>query len=167
MLVCVLNLQSKVALPSSMAPKSPVYFNFVAKALLICAFLVHASVSFGAFPTLLSTSDHKVSEGYIGLSWKQLPEVTAVQLQVGFDADLEQVIRSPVLTGQQQVHLSGFADGVYFARLVDGSGDVLSNTVSFEVEHRPLRAASLLFAIGAALFCFLVITLFRFARTDS
>ena len=149
-----------------MAPKSPFYFNNVAKMLLVCAFLVQSPFVLGAPAENLIASAQKVSEGFITLSWKDLGD-GSVTLQVGRDREFDQVMRSLQLTGQDQVHLSGFEDGVYFARLLSDTGASLSNTVRFDVEHRSLRSASLLFSIGAALFGSLVVTLFRFTRSDS
>ena len=153
-----------------MAPNSPFYFNHVAKMLLFCAFLVQSSFVAAANVATpaetLVASAQKVSEGFIALSWKDLGE-GSVTLQVAADSEFTRLTRSLQLAGQDQVHLSGFADGVYFARLLDNAGASLSNTVRFEVEHRSLRSASLLFSVGAALFGFLVVTLFRFTRSDS
>ena len=148
-----------------MAPNSPFYFNNVAKMLLFCAFLVQSIFAVASPAEKLIASAQKVSEGFIALSWKDLGET--VTLQVAEDAEFARLTRSLQLTGQQQVHLSGFEDGVYFARVLDNTGSSFSNTVRFEVEHRSLRSASLLFSVGAALFGFLVLTLFRFTRSDS
>ena len=138
----------------------------MAKTLLLCAFLVQSVVAIGATAEPLSASAQKVSEGFINLSWKDL-DTSSLILEVGTDAEMRDVTRTLTLVGQNQVHLSGFEDGVYFARLQDGAGTTLSNTIRFEVEHRSLQSASLLFAIGAGLFAFLLVTLFRFTRSNS
>ena len=134
--------------------------------LLMCAFLVQSAFVVGAPAGQLTASAQKVSEGFITLSWKDL-DAASITLQVATDSQVSKVIRTAQLTGQDQVHLSGFADGVYFARVLDTSGSTLSNTIRFEVEHRSSQSASLLFSIGAALFVFLIVTLFRFTRSNS
>jgi len=134
--------------------------------LLFCFIFVQASPSFSNQTAILLPDPQTVTEGYITLSWNELGENQPVVLQVATDAGLQKVIRSLHLQGQAKVHLSGFGDGVYYARLAAPDGQWLSAPARFEVQHRDLGLASLLFAIGAGLFCFLLATLFRFNRTS-
>lgn len=114
---------------------------------------------------MLSADAQKVSEGYITLSWNNLDSAQPVTLQVGVDPQLLQLERSIYLQGQNQAHLSGFSNGEYYARLVGTDGLVLSNSVHFQVQHRDLGTATLLFCLGAVLFVFLVVSLMRFTHS--
>lgn len=163
-----------------MTPNSTLRVTFMAKPLLLCAVLVQSALVWSQGLGTLQLSDQKVSEGFITLSWNDLGEpqsvtlepqsVTlepqSVTLQVATDSEFNQLIRNIKLKGQTQVHLSGFEDGIYIARLLKGNV-ALTQPARFEVQHRALSDAVLLFAIGAVLFMLLVVTLLRYSRPQS
>lgn len=156
-----------------MTPNSTLRFTFMAKPLLLCAVLVQSALVWSQGLGTLQLSDQKVSEGFITLSWNDLGEpqsVTlepqSVTLQVATDSEFNQLIRNIKLKGQTQVHLSGFEDGIYIARLLKGNV-ALTQPARFEVQHRALSDAVFLFAIGAVLFMLLVVTLLRYSRPQS
>jgi hypothetical protein len=115
---------------------------------------------------VLTASAQKVSEGFITLSWKQLGSTKAVTLQVANDPQLQQTVRSMALQGQSEVHLSGFRNGEYYAQLFNDTGVALGAPVQFQVQHRDLGNATLLFCLGAVLFAFLLALLVRFTRSS-
>lgn len=135
------------------------------KALILCAFLVHAALAQGQALGALELTAQKASEGFIGLNWKEFSEEEVVRLQVALDDGFNQIVRDLSLTRQNKVHLSGFKDGSYFVRVTDSRGVPLTITAHFQVQHRDLTMATLLFALGATLFVFLLVTLFRFTRS--
>lgn len=149
-----------------MTPNITLRITFMAKSLLLCAVLVQSALVWSQGLGTLQLSDQKVSEGFITLSWNELGEPQPVTLQVATDSEFNQLIRNINLKGQTQVHLSGFEDGIYIARLLKGNV-ALTQPARFEVQHRELSDAVLLFAIGAALFVLLVVTLLRFSRPQS
>jgi len=156
-----------------MTPNITLRITFMAKSLLLCAVLVQSALVWSQGLGTLQLSDQKVSEGFITLSWNELgePQPVALEpqpvtLQVATDSEFNQLIRNINLKGQTQVHLSGFEDGIYIARLLKGNV-ALTQPARFEVQHRELSDAVLLFAIGAALFVLLVVTLLRFSRPQS
>ena len=102
---------------------------------------------------------------YPGVLQPPLGEPQPVTVQVSTDPQAQQLVRSLSLQGQSQVHLSGFDNGVYFARLLNRGDVPLTRATRFEVQHRALPDAMVLFAIGAGLFVFLMVTLLRFTRS--
>jgi hypothetical protein len=137
--------------------------------LLFCPFLVQLSSASDSAPlqTTLELSSNHVSEGFITLSWKDMGRIDVVELVIASDPDFHHVMRRLSLASQHQVHLSGFSDGSYYARLLDANGNVLAPDAGFDVTHRNLGLASMLFALGAGLFVFLLVTLFRFTYNNS
>ena len=135
------------------------------KFLLLCALLVQSAPVWSQGLPPLQLSAQKVSEGFITLSWNELGEPQPVTVQVSTDPQAQQLVRSLSLQGQSQVHLSGFDNGVYFARLLNRGDVPLTRATRFEVQHRALSDAMVLFAIGAGLFVFLMVTLLRFTRS--
>lgn len=133
------------------------------KSLIFCAVLVHSLAALGQVEGEFRAAGQKVSEGFIGLSWKQLSGQESVRLQIASDPEFAHLVRELTLQGQNKVHLSGFENGKYFARLVASNGESLFNSVQFEVAHRDLRTAFVLFALGAGLFVLLLATLLRFS----
>ncbi|WP_428634537.1 hypothetical protein [Sedimenticola sp.] len=132
-----------------------------------------------ALPVELSSSTTHSSEGYLTLRWQPMEtqfepashSAPLANLQVARErtfASLVRDIQLSVLSVQQQkqVHLSGFNDGTYFARLVDGDQRVLSNAVSFQVQHRDLKTAWGLFGAGLLLFALLLISIINFTRQE-
>lgn len=131
------------------------------KILLIITAVIQPSFAWSAPLQALSAGTEVATEGYITLSWSNK---AAVNLQVARDQSFHVVLRDINLQGQKQVHLSGFYDGTYYARLLNDEGQLYSNEVSFQVRHRDLRMAWFLFAIGFTLFALMLITLFRFTQ---
>ncbi len=122
-------------------------------------FLAEASWGLTAYPFELQTSTELATEGYLGLSWQPASgsaDDRRISLQVATSPNFESIFASYNLVQQQQVSLSGLADGDYFARLLDHTQTPVSNVASFRVQHRDLAAAWLLFALGAALFSLLL-----------
>ncbi|MAR90691.1 MAG: hypothetical protein CML06_07390 [Pseudomonadales bacterium] len=128
--------------------------------------MVQAPAVCAANPVHLEASAQKVSEGFISLNWNEFSGQAPIRLQVSERSQWTRPLRELSLTGQTRVHLSGFPDGTFNARLVDAGGQVLSNTVQFRVQHRDLGLAGALFALGALLFLALVVTLIRFSATS-
>ncbi|SDX61145.1 hypothetical protein [Nitrosomonas halophila] len=67
------------------------------------------------------------------------------------------------ITGQRQVTLSGFGNGVYQARLIDSLGDKTPVLIAeIHVQHRSLSQALFLFGTGLAVFLLLAGLLLHF-----
>lgn len=136
--------------------------------LLAVSFLVAATAN--ALGVLAVSSDLS-QEGFLTLSWQKVPSLSNTsELQVGGDSEFHDLIRVVPLNVQvvekSQIHISGLTDGVYYARLTTGGGDPLTDVVRFEVQHRELGTALLIFFIGAALFVALIVVVLRFAATE-
>lgn len=111
--------------------------------------------------------DRKVSsEGFLSISWNGQAISGPIVVQIASDPSFNQLVRSIKLTNQNLVHLSGFPDGTYHIRLLEGNQPIQSSAVSFEVKHRQLDDAVALFIVGLSLFVFLIITLYHFNRTS-
>lgn len=101
------------------------------------------------------------------MSWKDLGNAnsyTPVNLQVAADNNFHHLVRDLTLHAQQQVHLTGFPNGVYFARLLDQHGRSLTHSTHFEVRHHNLQTAWVLFSVGFVLFTLLLFVVMRFTR---
>lgn len=67
------------------------------------------------------------------------------------------------VTGQRQVTLSGFANGIYQARLIDSLGNKTPVLIAeIHVQHRSLSQALFLFGTGLAVFLLLAGLLWHF-----
>lgn len=118
----------------------------------------------------LSASTALSQEGFLSLSWEVPSLDKSDVLQVSIDAGFGDLVRVVPLNIQviekAQIHISGLADGVYYARLASGEGRPLSDVARFEVRHRELGTALLIFFVGAALFIALIVVVLRFAATE-
>lgn len=124
-----------------------------------------------ASPVLqLSTSTSTSSEGFLSFSWQPV-DATPAALELALDSGFARPVRTVPLNSQilekGQVHISGLRDGDYVARLVSESYEPLSNVARFEVRHRNLKIALLIFAVGAVLFAVLLAMVFRFSKQES
>lgn len=113
----------------------------------------------------ISVSAKLVQEGFVTISWLESEQVPAARVQIAIDMAFSELVRDLSIKDQLQVHLSGFDDGLYYARLVNTQGNPTTDTVLFEVRHRPLAAAVQLFLAGLALFVLLVAVMIRFTRS--
>ena len=132
-------------------------------------FFILLIISVSAFtesPYSLTPSTSIASEGFLTLSWQtasvQTQSIPSV-LRVSEDEQLASVGWTIPVPRQQQVHLSGFNDGVYYAQLFGPGDKPLSTIVTFEVQHRDLRWAITLFIVGLVTFLFLSVCLARFS----
>lgn len=91
-------------------------------------------------------------------------------LQVSTDVAFEELVRVVPLNLQvvekSQIHISGLVDGFYYARLAAADGAPASGVAEFEVRHRQLGTALVIFCVGAALFVALIAVVWRFAATE-
>ena len=72
------------------------------------------------------------------------------------------------ITGQRQVTLSGFADGVYRARLTDREGEETPVIIAeVQVVHRSLNQALALFLVGLCAFVLLTGLLISYSRKEA
>ncbi len=113
----------------------------------------------------LTVNTQVASEGYISLSWNELASSDSmITLEVARDPSFSPLVRRVQLKDQSQVHLSGFSDGDYYARLIVDGTEAQSPPISFRVQHRSLTAAWWLFGLGFVLFTLLVGLVFNFTR---
>jgi hypothetical protein len=142
--------------------------------LLFCTFLVHSKPELNPQENVIVASASAVSEGFITLSFEGYPKEEPVHIQISSDPQFQNLVRDIKLKAQSQVHLSGFNDGDYYARIVpivsssaaSSADQSTMHSTHFKVEHRDLKSATLLFGLGAALFVILVVSLFRFTRKN-
>ena len=139
--------------------------------LFFCSFLVQAEPEANSQGNVIHASASVVSEGFITLNFdnyaQSLPAREPVHIQVSSDAQFQNPVRDLTLTAQSQVHLSGFNDGNYFARVVSSAGQTIGRPAEFSVVHRDLTSATLLFGLGAVLFFILITCLIRFTRKNN
>lgn len=135
------------------------------KIILVFILLIGSVTGYAAGdePVLQAGSD-LVSEGFITLKWKHLDPDTPVTLRVNPVDGSSASVTDIDLQGQTQVHLSGFRNGEYVARLFDRQSQPLSNETRFSVRHRSLDQALTLFSLGLALFLLLITLVIRFTR---
>ena len=131
--------------------------------LLIITVFLHPSLVNSDVKQSLTVSADIATEGYITLSWKKKENLQSpFQLQVATDPSFSSLLRNLTLQEQEKVHLSGFTDGAYYVRLLDDQHQILTNKVEFQVKHRDLQSAWLLFATGLTLFIALLVSIYRF-----
>jgi len=111
-------------------------------------------------------------EGYFVLSFddhsKNYDGLEIIQLRTNDSSDKTFTRQTFNITGQRQATLSGFADGIYQARLVDSQGDSAPVLIAeIHVQHRPLTQALVLFGIGLMAFLLLTGLLLRFNRSKT
>lgn len=142
--------------------------------LLCCSFTVQSEPVQGSWPggadandVSITASAERVTEGFITLEFQGLPAAEPFQLQVSTDPRFEKLLHNLKLVAQSQVHLSGFDDGDYFARVISPSGQPSASTAQFSVAHRDLNTATGLFGLGAVLFVLLVACLIRFTQNNN
>ncbi|MGB3620722.1 hypothetical protein FT643_12975 [Ketobacter sp. MCCC 1A13808] len=136
--------------------------------LLFCAFLVQAEPEPSPQENVILANASSVSEGFVTLSFEEYSkQEQPVRIQISSDSQFQHLVREFTLTSQSQVHLSGFNDGDYFARIVSPIGQPVGKPAQFAVAHRDLTSATLLFGLGAALFAILVVCLFRFTQKNN
>ncbi len=139
--------------------------------LCVCSFLVQAELKPNPQEPVILASSPLVSEGFITLSFddyaKSRPEQEPVHIQIATDSRFQNRVRDLTVTAQSQVHLSGFNDGDYFARIVSSAGQIVGQPAEFSVVHRNLTSATLLFGLGSALFIFLISCLVRFTQKNN
>jgi len=137
------------------------------KVLFIIVVFMHPVLSHSDIRQQLTVSTDLATEGYVTLNWDDFEgDEVSVNLQVATDQSFQTLVRDLKLRGQKQVHLSGFTDGSYFVRLVDDERQLLTNEVSFQVKHRDLQMAWLLFAVGLVLFVLLLFSIIRFTHQN-
>lgn len=115
------------------------------------------------------TADAEIAtEGYITLSWNYpyQPQERLV-MQLAIDPGFSAGVRNLALGEQNRVHISGLLDGSYYARLVTDTGRTIAGPLGFQVKHRNLADALLLFGIGLALFLGLLAVMLRFTLCPS
>lgn len=133
-------------------------------------FLTEASWGLTVYPFNLQTSSDLVTEGYLSLSWQPSTDSRKDQpiaMQLATEPNFQAAFATYNLAQQQQVSLSGLANGEYYARLIDSTETPISNVTSFHVQHRELTTAWLLFAVGALLFLLLTGILLLLQKSSS
>ncbi|AOE49239.1 hypothetical protein [Kangiella sediminilitoris] len=81
----------------------------------------------------------------------------ATKILIASDQNFSQITHSiPIHATKRMVSLTGFTDGVYFARLVDEDNQPVSNFVKITVEHHSMQRVMIIFASGAILFGLLI-----------
>jgi|GEM_PF-2376854 len=119
-------------------------------------------------PSSLTVNTELSKEGFVTLSWDLQRDAqnnaTPVNLQISKDAAFSHRLRELQLPQQNKVHLSGFENGLYYARLVGEQQQPLSAIIQFRVQHHSLKNAFLLFGIGLLLFIILLVCLLQFTR---
>lgn len=138
---------------------------------VLCAVVLVSPALATAAPSLkLSASGATSQEGFLTFSWQPADGAPAA-LELALDSGFARPVRTVPLNSQilekGQVHISGLQDGEYVARLVSESYEPLSNVVRFDVRHRSLKLALLIFSVGAVLFTILLALVFRFSRQES
>lgn len=88
-------------------------------------------------------------------------------MQLATDPQFTAGLRNLALGEQNQMHISGLLDGPYYARLATDGGRIIAGPVDFQVKHRNLANALLLFGIGLVLFLTLLAVMVRFTRVPS
>jgi hypothetical protein len=111
-------------------------------------------------------------EGYFVLSFddysKNYDVLEIFQLRKNDSDDKAFTGQTFNITGQRQATLSGFADGIYQARLVDSQGNKAPVLIAeVYVQHRSLTQALILFGIGLMAFILLTGLLLRFNRSET
>ena len=122
----------------------------------------------------LASSSDLSTEGYMTFSWSLSdagsPDHPSPLLQVATNPQFEPVVRQfplhPLNLEKAQIHVSGFHDGAYYARIGETNNTALSNVIQFQVKHRNLSAAFFIFSIGLLLFIGMCISLLRFSQRD-
>jgi len=132
--------------------------------LLLILIIFPASLVAAPMTSSLAVNTELSKEGFVTLNWDAQNNATSVNLLISTDAAFTHRIYDLPLPGQNKVHLSGFEDGLYFARIVGEQLQPLSATVQFRVQHPSLNNAFLLFGIGLLLFLLLLACLLRFIR---
>ena len=105
------------------------------------------------------------SEGFLSVRWSSSDPTWRVQIAA--DTTFSNLLWDFTTGTQEQAHVSGFADGAYYVRLVDPSTSNVMASARFEVKHRSLTLAIVLFGIGAALFVPLIVLVVRGARSTA
>jgi len=112
----------------------------------------------------LSANKDVATEGYITLSWQAAQSEEGFVVQLSEDPQFQDSARQLAVARQNQVHISGLSDGLYFAQLLNGSGEIIAGPIEFEVRHRNLADALWLFGTGLALFLTLLLVLLWVSR---
>ncbi len=134
-------------------------------ALLVIAVLLYPAIVLSSPVQELTVNTTVAREGYVTLKWNDSGSSnSSVNLQIANDPGFRSLVRNLTLRAQHQIHLSGLENGVFYARLVNQQGQVLSSTAHWEVKHRSLQTAWLLFSIGLFLFSLLLFFAFRYTR---
>ena len=119
-------------------------------------------------PSSLTVNTELSKEGFVTLYWDVQQDTqnnaTPASLQISRDAAFTHRLRELRLPQQNKVHLSGFENGLYYARLVGEQRQPLSAMIQFRVQHHSLKNAFLLFGIGLLLFILLLACLLQFTR---
>ncbi|WP_196138778.1 hypothetical protein [Aliikangiella sp. G2MR2-5] len=134
-------------------------FSYVEK-LLLLMILTLVSPFVDAEGLKLSPESQLVKEGYYSLRWNKKISNDKWLLQVADTPEFNRLVKTYPLNLAGEIALSGYSDGVFFARIVDSGGASQSNPVTITVHHRELSMAFKLFALGAGLFIFLIVLIF-------
>ncbi|GAA0204188.1 hypothetical protein GCM10009123_09360 [Kangiella japonica] len=90
----------------------------------------------------------------------------ATHLNISKNQNFSEVSHSiKIHSTQRAISLTGFSDGVYYAKLFDANKQAVSNTVRVIIEHHSMLKVWLIFLSGATLFLILIgymlVTVFR------
>ena len=125
----------------------------------------------------LEPVEQTTESGYYDLEWKSVGEdvpqknssvsqqstsssgdniTTAVTLEVSNQKMFNNISHKIDISYQDSIHLTGFSDGVYYIRLLDKSGDQVSNISQVNVKHHSMGRVWIIFSMGAILFVLLI-----------
>lgn len=82
---------------------------------------------------------------------------SATRLKISSESTFSNVSHSiKIHNTQRAISLTGFSDGVYYARLFDANDQAVSNSVEVTVKHHSMFNVWLIFISGATLFLILI-----------
>jgi len=125
----------------------------------------------------LEPVEQTTESGYYDLEWKSVGEdalqksdpsnhnndsennsdiTIATTLEISSDKTFNNISHKINISYQDTIHLTGFSNGKYYIRLLDDSGERVSNISQVDVEHHSMNRVWTIFTLGAILFALLV-----------
>ncbi len=124
-----------------------------------CGYTSEKSNQISLFPEQQTSS-----EGFFSLSWNTYisnDNSNQMTLEIAAAQDFSKQTHRIDVSLQDKIHLTGFGEGVFYARLIDPDGNVVSSVARVDVKHHPLSRATALFFLGAVIFIGLVSYILR------
>lgn len=103
-----------------------------------------------------STTDKSDSSNQNNNSASNNDIAVATTLEISNDKTFNNISHKINISYQDTIHLTGFSNGRYYIRLLDDSGERVSNIAQVGVEHHSMNRVWTIFTLGAILFVLLV-----------